>query len=81
MTQCRRGTDAFFAIVGWMTALPWALRHAIEIGSIAVKRICRRKRIRGLRRQIKRVARTQADDEKLSGHGRFSQPGTSTTAK
>src|SRR5208282_5243410 len=75
------GAGTFLAIVGRVAALARAYRHAIEIGTIAVKRLRDSQHLDRLRREIAGVARSQSDDCEMPAHGRSSQPGTNTTAK
>ena len=81
MSQCGGGAQAFLAVVGGMAALAGALRHAVEVSGVAIKRLSVRQRVSGFRRQITRVARAQSDYGQPSAHERCSQPGTNITAK
>src|SRR5207248_11319862 len=77
----RCGARQLLAIVGRMAGLASARRHAIEVGSITIKRL------RGIERSARvggepiGVARAEPNHGEMPAHGRVSQPGTRTTAK
>ena len=81
VTERGGGARLLLSVLGRVALLPGALRHAVEIWRIAVKRLRGTKRILGLGGQVARVAGSEADDGEVSVHGRSSQPGTNTTAK
>src|SRR4029077_2085555 len=80
-----RRTRRLFAVVGRMSTLAGTRRHAVEIRPVAIKRLRVGERGGGLRGEITRIARSQADHGDAPTHGlppgRRSQPGTNTTAK
>ena len=85
MKQRGRSSRFFFPIVRSMPALSGPRRHAIKVRSVAVERFGVGKRVLGFRRHITWIAWPQSDHGEVASHclspGRFSQPGTRTTAK
>ncbi len=85
MKQRRRSSRFFFPIVRSMTALSGPYRDTVEVGAITVERLGIGERVFGFRGHITRIAWPKSDHGEaarhLLPHGRFSQPGTRTTAK
>ena len=81
MVEGGSGAAELLAVVGGVAALAGPLRHAVEIGSVAVEGVGLVERGLRFAGEEAVIAGTETDDREPPAHDGRSRAGTSTTAK